>query len=128
MQIMTHLVYQDAFEQLEKGNLVLPLSFLDDEVVLDDLIEELTGPLDPVEVVSFSSFLNMIVQTCDPDESARLGRRELAARGEMTLTAEERQIRASSSSSTTTSFETGAEVSRSSRSWSRRITLEIMLF
>jgi hypothetical protein len=81
MEIMTHLVYEDIFNQVEKGGLTIPLSCLGDEKVIDEIIDELLSELDPIEAISYSSFLNMVVQTCDSDESAGLGKRELAAVG-----------------------------------------------
>jgi hypothetical protein len=81
MDLMTHLVYEDIFNQIEKSGLTLPLSCLGDKRVIDEVIDELISGLDPVEAISYSSFLNMIVQTCDPEESARLGRNEIAAVG-----------------------------------------------
>ncbi|MEW5948846.1 MAG: hypothetical protein AB1711_05475 [Thermodesulfobacteriota bacterium] len=79
MDVMTHLTYEDIFDQIEKSGLTLPLSCLGDERVLDEIIDEFTSGLDPIEAISYSSFLNMIVQTCEPKESARLGRKEIAA-------------------------------------------------
>jgi len=81
MDLMTHLVYEDIFNQIEKSGLTLPLSCLGDKRVIDEVIDELIGRLDPIEAISYSSFLNMIVQTCEPKESARLGRKEIAAVG-----------------------------------------------
>jgi hypothetical protein len=79
--VVTYLVYEDLFKYVEKGGLTLPVSCLDDESTIDELIDELIKDMDPVEAISYSSFLNMIVQTCDPEESARLGARELAEVG-----------------------------------------------
>jgi hypothetical protein len=81
MDIMTHLVYEDIFNQIEKSGLTLPLSCLSDNRVINEVIDELISELDPIETISYSSFLNMIVQTCEPKESARLGRNEIAAVG-----------------------------------------------
>jgi len=81
MQTMTHLVYEDVFRSIDKRGLTLPSSCLDNERIIDELVDEFVGVLDTVEVVSYSSFLNMIVQTYEPDESASLGREELAAVG-----------------------------------------------
>jgi len=81
MEIMTHLAYEDVFNHAEKGGLTIPLSCLGDEGVVDEIIDELISGLDPIEAISYSSFLNMIVQTCEPEESARLGRNEIAAVG-----------------------------------------------
>ena len=81
MKVMTHLAYEDLFNQIEKSGLTLPLSCLSDEKIINELIDELISGLDPVEAISYSSFLNMIVQTCDPKESAQLGRKDIAAVG-----------------------------------------------
>lgn len=81
MDLMTHLVHEDIFNQIEKSGLTLPLSCLGDKRVIDEVIDELISGLNPIEAISYSSFLNMIVQTCEPKESARLGRSEIAAVG-----------------------------------------------
>lgn len=78
---MTHLVYEDLFSQIEKSGLTLPVSCLADEKIIDEVLQQLITPIDPVEAICYSSFLNMIVQTADPDESARLGQRELVEVG-----------------------------------------------
>ena len=79
MDFMTHLIYEDIFNQIEKSGLTLPLSCLGDKKVIDEVIDELISGLDPIEAISYTSFLNMIVQTCEPEESAGLGRNEIAA-------------------------------------------------
>ena len=81
MDLMTHLTYEDIFNEIEKSGLTLQLSCLGDKRVIDELIDELISGLDPVEAISYSSFLNMVVQACEPEESARLGRKEIAAVG-----------------------------------------------
>lgn len=81
MNIMTYLVYEDFFNQLEKSGLTLPLSCFEDNKFIDEVLQEFISPIDPIEAISYSSFLNMVVQTCEPEESARLGRKELAEIG-----------------------------------------------
>ena len=81
MDLMTHLVYEDIFNQIEKDGLTLPLSCLNDKRVIDKVIDELISGLDPIEAISYSSFLNMVAQTCEPEEAAQLGRKEIAAVG-----------------------------------------------
>ncbi|HLA26878.1 MAG TPA: hypothetical protein VJZ49_03170 [Syntrophales bacterium] len=81
MDIMTYLVFEDFFNQIEKSGLALPLSCLGDKRVIDEIIDELISGLDPIETISYSSFLNMIVQHCEPEESAQLGRKELTVVG-----------------------------------------------
>lgn len=81
MDIMTYLVFEHIFNQIEKSGLALPLACLGDKRVIDDVIDELISGLDPIEAISYSSFLNMIVQHCEPEESARLGRKELEGVG-----------------------------------------------
>lgn len=78
---MTYLLYEDLFKYVEKGGLTLPLSCLDNESIIDELIDELIKDIDPIEAISYSSFLNMVVQTCEPKESAQLGRNEISAIG-----------------------------------------------
>ncbi|EKD63827.1 MAG: hypothetical protein ACD_51C00187G0002 [uncultured bacterium] len=81
MNTMTHLVYEDLFNQIEKNGLTLPISCLEDEKIIDEMLQELVSPIDPIEAISYSSFLNMVVQTSDPGESARLGQREIVEVG-----------------------------------------------
>jgi hypothetical protein len=81
MHLKTHLVFEEIFDQIEKCGLILPLSYLGDEKAVDDLIDELLNDLDPVEAISYSSFLNMVVQTCESEESEQLGRKEVAGVG-----------------------------------------------
>ena len=71
MDLMTHLVYEDIFNQIEKSGLTLPLSCLGDKRVINEVIDGLISGLDPIEAISYSSFLNMIVQTCESKESVR---------------------------------------------------------
>jgi len=78
---MTYLLYEDLFKYVEKGGLTLPLSCLDNESIIDELIDELIKDIDQIEAISYSSFLNMVVQTCEPKESAQLGRNEISAIG-----------------------------------------------
>lgn len=78
---MTYLLYEDLFKYVEKGGLTLPLSCLDNESIIDELIDGLIKDIDPIEAISYSSFLNMVVQTCEPKESAQLGRTEIRAIG-----------------------------------------------
>jgi hypothetical protein len=81
MNTMTHLVYEDLFGQIEKSGLTLPVSCLEDEEIIDEVLQEIITPIDPIEAICYSSFLNMIVQTIDPDESACLGQREIVKVG-----------------------------------------------
>jgi hypothetical protein len=81
MEMMTHLIYEDLFNNVEWAGLALPLSCLDDDRFIDEVIDEVVTGLESVETISYSSFLNMIVQTCEPDESARSGRTEIEAVG-----------------------------------------------
>ena len=81
MDTMTYTVYEDLFNQIEKSGLTLPVSCLEDEKIIDEMLQQLVNPIDPIEAISYSSFLNMVVQTCEPEESARLGQRELVEVG-----------------------------------------------
>jgi hypothetical protein len=81
MNVMTYAVYEDFFDKIEKSGLTIPLSCLGDKQVIDEVIDELISGLDPIEAISYSSFLNMIIQHCEPEESARLGRKELTVLG-----------------------------------------------
>ena len=40
-EIETYLTYEDAFSEVQKGTPALPLSYLDDERSIDNLIHEL---------------------------------------------------------------------------------------
>jgi len=81
MKMMTYLVYEDFYNQIEKSGLTLPISCIENEKLIDEILQELISPIDPIEAISYSSFLNMVVQNSDPDESARLGQRELVEVG-----------------------------------------------
>ncbi|MDP2278335.1 MAG: hypothetical protein Q8K51_08945, partial [Nitrospirota bacterium] len=80
-KMITHLKYEDVFNSVEKGNLILPLSYLDDEKNIDTLISDIIKDFDPVEAISYSSFLNMICQTAGADVLLELSKKELRLTG-----------------------------------------------
>ena len=80
-KMITHLRYEDVFNNIEKGSLILPLSYLDDERNIDTLISDIIQNFDPIEAISFSSFLNMICQTAGADELLSLSKKELRLAG-----------------------------------------------
>ncbi len=76
-KIITYLNYESLFEDFQKGKLIVPISYLNDSKNIDSSIVEIIKNFDSVEAISYSSFLNAIVQTCDVDESLRLGMEEI---------------------------------------------------
>lgn len=62
-KIITHLTYSSLFNTFEKGGIFLMTSTLRNVEDFKSQIEYLLGQLNPIELIQFSSFLNMIVQT-----------------------------------------------------------------
>ncbi|MFA4829303.1 MAG: hypothetical protein WC855_08525 [Thermodesulfovibrionales bacterium] len=80
-KMITHLRYEDLFNSVEKGNLILPLSYLDDEKNIDTLINDIIQNFDPVEATSYSSFLNMLCQSVGSGELLEINKKELLLTG-----------------------------------------------
>lgn len=76
-KILTFLTYEEVFSEIEKNGLLLPISHLNDSNNMDVLINSIIRDFEPIEAISYSSFLNAIVQTCDAEESLDLGMKEI---------------------------------------------------
>ncbi len=76
-KIMTFLNYKSIFSDVEKNGLILPVSYLDNNKNLNDLIDSIIKNFDNFESVGYSSFLNAITQTCLAEESEKLGLGEI---------------------------------------------------
>lgn len=75
-QIIPYLNYENLFSSFKtKGGIIL----LDINEHVDSLIGDIIRDFDAIEAVSYSSFLNMVVQTCDAGKSLELGMREIRA-------------------------------------------------
>ena len=72
-----HLTYEKLFGDIQKGNLIIPISCLNEIETIDYLISDIIKNFDSAEAVSYSSFLNAIIQTLDIDESLKLGLEEI---------------------------------------------------
>ena len=72
-RVVTHLTYTELFPTYERNGLILPSSSLNSVDSIKAQIENLLKLLNPVEVVQFSSFLNMICQTYGTDMTMTRG-------------------------------------------------------
>ena len=72
-RVVTHLTYTELFSTYERNGLILPSSSLNSVAAIKAQIEGLLKPINPVEVVQFSSFLNMICQTYGTDMTMTRG-------------------------------------------------------
>lgn len=68
-RIITYLNYYELFDSIERGGIILPLNTLRVPNDLDEQITHLLSELNPVELIQFSSFLNMICQTGSTDRT-----------------------------------------------------------
>jgi len=80
-KIITHLSYEQLFNEIRKGQLILPISYIKDLQNLDSYIDEIIKDFDSTESIRYSSFLNMIIQTYGINESLKLGLNELNSCG-----------------------------------------------
>jgi hypothetical protein len=72
-RVVTHLTYTELFPTYERNGLILPSSSLNSVDAIKGQIESLLKQINPVEVVQFSSFLNMISQTYGTDMTMTRG-------------------------------------------------------
>ncbi|MDR4508462.1 MAG: hypothetical protein MRJ65_09560 [Candidatus Brocadiaceae bacterium] len=63
VEIFTHLKYTELFDSFERNGIILPSSSLKTTEDLEAQIEYLLQKMNPVELIQFSSFLNMICQS-----------------------------------------------------------------
>jgi len=74
---MTFIGYENLFSQIEKGDLLVPISYLKNDKNIDSLVSDIIENFDSFEGISFSSFLNTIVQTHRAEESQKFGWNEV---------------------------------------------------
>lgn len=68
-KVVTHLAYTDLFDVIENDTLVVPTSILRTVESIEIQIERLLREMNPIELIQFSSFLNMICQSYGSDAS-----------------------------------------------------------
>ncbi|MFA5742745.1 MAG: hypothetical protein WCX77_04020 [Candidatus Paceibacterota bacterium] len=68
-RIVSHLGYSDLFKTFQRNGLVLFANSLKTTIDFEKQIYCLLESMDPVELIQFSSFLNMICQTCTAEMS-----------------------------------------------------------
>ncbi|HEV7702199.1 MAG TPA: hypothetical protein VGO63_02020 [Candidatus Paceibacterota bacterium] len=66
-KIVTHLKYSELSNTFEKAGTLFPISSLKTVEDFESQIKYLLQEMNPIELIQFSSFLNMICQTRDPD-------------------------------------------------------------
>lgn len=74
---MTFVSYKNLFDHVSKSGLILPLSYLNSDANVDNVIHDLIDDFECVEAISYSSFLNAMVQTYKADDTQKLGWKEL---------------------------------------------------
>lgn len=70
---ITHLTYEKLFDYIQKGNLIIPISYLNEIKNIDGLISYIIKNLDSAEAICYSSFLNATIQTLNIKETLKLG-------------------------------------------------------
>jgi len=68
-EIITHLAYTELFDSFERNGIFLPSSSLKTIENIEVQIEYLLQKINPVELIQFSSFLNMICQSYGAERS-----------------------------------------------------------
>src|SRR3989344_4933071 len=76
-KIMTFISYENLFSHIKKNGLLIPSSYLKNDKNIDSLVNYFTENFDSVEGISYSSFLNAIVQTHKAEETQKTGWNEL---------------------------------------------------
>jgi len=76
-KIMTFISYENLFSHIEKDGLLIPSSYLKNDKNIDSLVNYFTENFDSVEGISYSSFLNAIVQTHKAEETQKTGWNEI---------------------------------------------------
>jgi len=82
IRIVTHLVYEDLFRTVPKGQLEIPVETLMSPDLIQEIFADLIKDFEPTEAIRFSSFLNMVCQTgISQEKLLELHRRELTQAG-----------------------------------------------
>ncbi|OHA85802.1 MAG: hypothetical protein A2591_00450 [Candidatus Yonathbacteria bacterium RIFOXYD1_FULL_52_36] len=68
-RIVTYLAYSELLDSFERGGIVIPVNTLKTVEDFEAQIEYLLHEMNPIELIQFSSFLNMICQTRDTDST-----------------------------------------------------------
>ncbi len=76
-KMFTFKTYQNLFPYIEKDGLLIPNSYLNEDKNIDSLVNHIIENFHSIEGISYSSFLNAIVQTREPDETQKIGWNEL---------------------------------------------------
>jgi hypothetical protein len=71
--IITHFTYTEAFRTFERSGIAVPSSMLQTPDEIERQIEYLLHGINPIELIQFSSFLNMICQSCGTDMTITRG-------------------------------------------------------
>ena len=74
---VTYLTYEKLFRDIQKDNLIIPISYLNEIKNIDDLISDIIKNFNSVEAISYSSFLNATIQTLNINEILKLGLEEI---------------------------------------------------
>jgi hypothetical protein len=72
-ELITYLRFKEIFAFFERNRLTLPSSYLDSIEKIDEQVEYFLKNLNPIELIQFSSFLNMICQSYGFDMAIRGG-------------------------------------------------------
>jgi len=76
-KIMTFISYKNLFSHIERSGILVPIGSLKNDADLESLIDNIIKNFDNHEAVSYSSFLNAIVQTHDAEETEKMGLGEI---------------------------------------------------
>ncbi len=81
MQVITYWNYEELFGEITYHKIYLPMSCLKEEDYIDLLINDLIKDFEPINVICYSSFLNMVCQTQGTDYIVNQSRIELGHLG-----------------------------------------------
>ncbi len=76
-KMMTFISYENLFSHIEKDGLLIPSLYLKNDKNIDSLVNYFIENFDSIEGISYSSFLNAIVQTHKAEETQKIGWNEL---------------------------------------------------
>ncbi len=76
-KIITFISYQTLFNHVQKNGLLLPISYINSDENIDALIADIANDFESIEAISYSSFLNAMVQTYKADDIKYWGWNEL---------------------------------------------------
>ncbi|HHF7365106.1 TPA: hypothetical protein ACPSKY_000197 [Legionella bozemanae] len=76
-ELISYWNYEELFNTVTKGSLILPLYYLNDDKFIDEFISELIHDFESIESISYSSFLNMVSQTQEVERIIQITNKEL---------------------------------------------------